>query len=65
MPNKIALDICHMYSVRVSAQVDFVMISLTAAKHNAKKLFRIENKRQAFGEIGGENGSPGSDLRRG
>jgi hypothetical protein len=54
-----------MYSVRISAQVDFVMVRLTAAKHNAKKLFRIENKRQAFGEIGGENGSPGSDLRRG
>jgi hypothetical protein len=28
--------ICHMYSVRISAQVDFVMVSLTAAKHNAK-----------------------------
>jgi hypothetical protein len=36
--------ICHMYSVRISAQVDFVMVSLTAAKHNAKKLFRIDNK---------------------
>jgi glutaredoxin-related protein len=62
MPDKISLAICHTYSVRVSAQVDFVMVSLTAAKHNAKKLFRIENKRQAFDEIGGKNGSPGSDL---
>jgi len=33
-----------MYSVRVSAQVDFVTVSLTAAKHNAKKLFRIEQQ---------------------
>ncbi len=52
-------------SARISAQVDFVMVLLAAAKHNAKKLFRIEKQRQAFGEIGGENGSPGSDLRRG
>jgi hypothetical protein len=48
MPNKISLDICHMYSVQISAQVDFVMVRLTAAKHNAKSMIlkAIQNRQQ-------------------